>query len=266
MEHSPSHYLTIDGMRVRYRSGGHGPQVLLLHGWGGTIESFTPVYRDLIQAYSVHAFDLPGFGESSLPPMAWGGLEYAQLTLTIMDRLRLNRPHVVAHSFGGQVAITLAAAHPDRVERLVLVGSAGVRVPPRPGVRLKRIAASGATWLGVHGGWLGQRLRNSLYRRIQSTDYANAGPLRSTLVKVLSEDLRDLLPRIHAPTLLVWGEQDTAVPLASAQLMARLLPDARLVVLQHAGHFPYLDQFTQFRLIVGRFLRGEGDPMGVGES
>lgn len=264
MDSSKCRYLAVDGLTVRYLSGGNGPQVLLLHGWGGRIESVAPVFDELVPSYNVYALDLPGFGESSLPPAPWGGVEYARLILTIMDCLGLNRPHVIAHSFGGQVAIALAAAHPTRVGKLVLVGSAGVRVRPRLAVRVKRIIARAARWLGTHGGWLGQRLQASLYRRIQSSDYANAGPLRATLVKVLNEDLTDLLPKISAPTLLVWGEQDTDVPLASAQVMARRLPHARLVVLQHAGHFAYLDQFTQFRLAVGRFLRGEGEKAGVG--
>ena len=97
--------LQIDGLTVRYQVGGQGPQVLLLHGWGGAIESFTPVLDALHRSYSVSAFDLPGFGESSLPPPAWGSADYAQLTLKVMERLKLDRPHLIGHSFGGQASI-----------------------------------------------------------------------------------------------------------------------------------------------------------------
>jgi pimeloyl-ACP methyl ester carboxylesterase len=255
--------LQIDGLTVRSQVGGRGPQVLLLHGWGGAIESFAPVLDDLHRSYTVAAFDLPGFGQSSLPPSAWGSADYARLTLRIMDRLQMDRPHLIGHSFGGQVSIQLAATAPERVGKLVLVCSAGIRTRPAVATRLKRMAARLGKWLAAHGGWIGERLRLAIYQRVQSQDYANAGPLRPTLVRVITEDLTPLLPLIQSPTLLVWGAQDHAVPLSAAQVMARLIPGTQLVVFENAGHFAYLDQFDRFRLLVGRFLR---EPDQRGES
>jgi pimeloyl-ACP methyl ester carboxylesterase len=247
--------LQIDGLTVRSQVGGQGPQVLLLHGWGGAIESFAPVLDDLHRSYTVAAFDLPGFGKSSLPPTTWGSADYARLTLRIMDRLNLDRPHLIGHSFGGQVSIQLAASAPERVGKLMLVCSAGIRTRPALALGLKRTAARLGSWLAVHGGCSGEKLRAAIYRRVQSQDYAMAGPLRPTLVRVITEDLTPLLPLIQSPTLLVWGAQDRDVPLAAAQVMARLIPVAQLVVFENAGHFAYLDQFDRFRLRVGRFLR-----------
>ncbi len=256
-------YLEIDGLTVRYEVGGQGQPVLLLHGWGGAIESFTPVSNDLRRSYTVYAFDFPGFGESTLPPVPWGSADYAQLTLKLMDRLKLDTSHLIGHSFGGQVSMALSARYPQRVGKLVLVNSAGIRARRRPAVRLKRLAARVGKSLAAHGGWFGEKLRDAIYRRVQSKDYATAGPLRATLVKVVNEDLRGSLPHIVSPTLLVWGEHDSDVPLDSAQLMARLIPHAELVVLKNAGHFSYLDQFGQFRLLVSRFLRGDPAKVGI---
>jgi pimeloyl-ACP methyl ester carboxylesterase len=247
--------LQIDGLAVRSRVGGQGPPALLLHGWGGAIESFAPVLDDLHRSYRVAAFDLPGFGKSSLPPSAWGSADYARLTLKVMEHLQLYRPHLIGHSFGGQVSIRLAATAPERVGKLVLVCSAGIRTPPALATRLKRMAARLGKALAAHGGPMGETLRAAIYRRVQSQDYANAGPLRPTLVRVITEDLTPLLPLIHSPTLLVWGAQDRDVPLSAAQAMARLIPGAQLVVFENAGHFAYLDHFDRFRLLVGRFLR-----------
>jgi pimeloyl-ACP methyl ester carboxylesterase len=247
--------LKVDGLNIRYQVGGQGPQVLMLHGWGGAIESFAPVLDALQRSYTVAAFDLPGFGSSSPPPTTWGSADYASLALKLMDCLHLDRPHLVGHSFGGQVAIQLAATTPQRVDKLVLVGSAGIRTKPALTTRLKRLAARLGRWLAAYGGPMGEKLRVEIYRRVQSPDYADAGALRPTLVRVINEDLTPLLPLITAPTLLVWGEHDRDVPLAAARVMAQRLPAAQLVVLENAGHFAYLDQFERFRLLVGRFLR-----------
>jgi pimeloyl-ACP methyl ester carboxylesterase len=249
------HVLQIDGLTVRSQVGGQGPAVLLLHGWGGAIESFAPVLDDLHRSHTVVAFDLPGFGKSSLPPTTWGSADYAHLTLQVMERLKLERAHLIGHSFGGQVAMQLAATAPERVGKLVLVCSAGIRTRPTLATRLKRAAARLAKGLAAYGGRIGARLRAAIYRQVQSRDYANAGPLRPTLVRVITEDLTPLLPRIQSPTLVVWGAQDRDVPLAAGQVMERLIHGAQLVVFENAGHFAYLDQFDRFRLLVGRFLR-----------
>jgi pimeloyl-ACP methyl ester carboxylesterase len=254
---SPWHQeaLQLEGLTVRYQVGGQGPHALLLHGWGGAIESFGPVLDDLRRSYTVSALDLPGFGESSLPPSAWGSADYAQLILRVMDLVKLDRAHLIGHSFGGQVSIQLAASAAERVDKLVLVASAGIRVRPALTTRLKRGAARLGRWLATHGGWVGEGLRARIYRRVQSQDYANAGPLRPTLVRVINEDLKPLLPLIKSPTLVVWGAQDRDVPLTAARLLVQRIPQAQLDVFENAGHFVYLDQFERFRLLVGRFLR-----------
>lgn len=257
------HFLYIDGLSIRYQVGGEGPAVLLLHGWGCSIENFTPVSEDLVRSYTVYAIDFPGFGQSSMPPAPWGVAHYAALTLEVMDRLHLARPHLICHSFGGRVAIMLAAHHPDRVGKLVLVASAGVRGRRSLKARVKWAISRLGKGIGRYGGRLGVKLRDRIYHRIESQDYTNAGSLRPTLVKVVNEDLRPLLPRIESPTLLIWGEQDRDVPLSAAKIMARSIPQAQLVVFENAGHFPYLDQFNRFRLLVGRFLRDHETPLEV---
>lgn len=259
MSGTGDHYLVIDGVRVRYRLQGEGPPVLLLHGWGGALESWSPVHDDLRRSYACYAFDLPGFGESSLPPTPWGSADYSHWLLKVMDQLKLDKPHVMGHSFGGQVTIRLASTHPERVGKLVLVCSAGIRRRRILAAQLKRAAGRFGRGLATYGGPVGARLRDVIYRRIQSQDYANAGSLRPTLVKVVNEDVSCLLPRIQSPTLVVWGEHDRDVPLAAARVMERLIPQVQLAILENAGHFAYLDQFERFRLIVGRFLRQPGD-------
>jgi len=108
---------------------GSGPALLLLHGWGASKELMAPLAQRL-RGYRVVAPDLPGFGATPPPPQAWGVDEYATWVIAVLDRLGIERAHVIGHSNGGRVAIAMAASHPHRVARLVLTDSAGVR--PRP--------------------------------------------------------------------------------------------------------------------------------------
>jgi pimeloyl-ACP methyl ester carboxylesterase len=104
----------------------------------------------------------------------------------------------------------------------------------------------------------GKAVQKRVYERVASDDYRNAGLLRPTLVRIVNEDVSELLPRISAPTLLLWGAEDHDVPVAHARTMESLIPDAGLVVLDRAGHFSYLDQPERFCRIVRHFL---GAPM-----
>jgi pimeloyl-ACP methyl ester carboxylesterase len=248
-------YLEVDGIKLRYKLAGSGAPILLLHGWGGSIESMGLLFDDLARDHTVVAFDFPGHGESSLPPKAWGVAEYAESVRGVMDALQVHRPHIIAHSHGGRVTIKLATVHPDRVGKLVLVDSAGVRPPRSWRYYVRVLLAKGGKALAKYCGRIGAMARERIYRAIASTDYANAGPLRDTFVKLVNDDLTPLLSQIASPTLLVWGADDTETPLSSAKVMERLIPQARLVVLQNAGHFSYLDQYGKFRLIVRQFLR-----------
>jgi pimeloyl-ACP methyl ester carboxylesterase len=249
-------FLDVGSVRVRIRRGGSGTQqVLLLHGWGGSIESMSAIFDDLTQTRDVVAIDFPGQGQSSVPPEAWGISEYTECLLRIMDALSFRRPDIIAHSFGGRVAIKLASSHPERVGRLVLVDAAGIPPRRKPIFYLKRSIAQVGRWVGRRFGRAGELLRIRIYGLIASKDYYNAGPMRSTFVRIINEDLTTLLPTIKAVTLLVWGERDMDTPLSSGQRMKELIPKSDLVILKDAGHFSYIDQFGMFRLIVNRFLR-----------
>jgi pimeloyl-ACP methyl ester carboxylesterase len=249
-------FATIQGLEVRYLARGTGTPVLLLHGWGSSLETFHGMGGDLGRLFQVTAFDFPGHGESDLPPGTWHVDDFVELTLGLMAALGIEKAAVLGHSFGGRVAIKLAAAHPEKVERLVLVDSAGVP-PPRTWRRTMRGAASRlANAMGRHLGTPGQAIRRAIVRRIASPDYLNAGPLRATFVAIVNEDLRPSLPAIKCPTLLVWGDQDDDTPLADARIMEKLIPNASLLVLKNAGHFSYLDQYGRLRLALIPFLNG----------
>jgi pimeloyl-ACP methyl ester carboxylesterase len=255
-----THFVDVDGLRVRVLDVGKGTPVAVLHGWGGRIEAMAPVVACLRSHFRVIATDLPGFGLSPAPEQVWGTPDYAAHVHALLERLDVSRAHFVAHSYGAKTALYLAATEPDRVGKLVLQAASGLRTPPSLEARAKRAVSRAARFAGRLGPF-GRRLRDALYNRIASADYREAGELRPILVKVVNEDLSDLLPKVRAPALLIWGGEDDAVPVAHAKTMERLIPDAGLVVFERGGHFAYLDEPDRFCRVVRHFL-GQGEDQG----
>ena len=229
------------------------PPVVVLHGWGGRIESMAPLLSCLKHGYRVISLDLPGFGDSPVPPEHWGTPEYAAFVRDVLADLGIGRAHFVGHSYGAKTSLYLAATEDGLVDKLVLQGSSGLRTPPSMKARMKRSLSKGAKFAGRLGR-PGQALRQAVYDRIASTDYRDAGAMRPILVRVVNEDMTPFLSQIKSPTLLVWGTNDDAAPLIHGRTMAKLIPDAGLVEFEGAGHFAYLDEPERFCTIVQHFL------------
>lgn len=250
-------FVDIGGQKARVLDRGRATEadgtVVVLHGWGGRIESMSPVIDCLAGSFRIIALDLPGFGESPVPDSAWGTRDYAVFVRAVVGRLAVERAHFVGHSFGARTSLYLAATHPGTVDKLVAVGASGLRRAPSLKARGRRVLSRAARGVG-HLGPVGRSSRDAVYARIASEDYKQAGELRPILVKVVNEDLSQVLPNIGAPTLLVWGTEDDAVPVAHGRTMERLIPDAGLVTFEGAGHFAYLDEPDRFCTVIRHFF------------
>jgi pimeloyl-ACP methyl ester carboxylesterase len=251
--------IRIDGLETHYLDEGKGDPVLLLHGWGASCQSFAGVIADLADRFRFLAVDLPGFGWSQRPPSAWGTGEYARHVLGLLSAVGIERVACVGHSFGGRVAIRLAAQESARLSRLVLVAGAGIRPPRRARyylrvgmTKLVKRVFSWPVW-----GAAGQRILARRQERVGSRDYRAAGAMRPTLVRLVNEDLTPVLPAIHTPTLILWGDQDPEVPRRAMEIMRAGIRGSRLVVFEGAGHFPFLDRPKDFCSLLGGFLREE---------
>ena len=243
------------------QKGTAGPQVLLLHGWGCSCRHFDPIVRDMEKDYRLTALDFPAHGQSGRPKEPWGVGEFAECVLDVGNQLGIFPCDIIAHSFGGRVALSLAAEHPEKVHRLVITGGAGLRKPQTEEQKKKSEAYQkkkrrlmGLTKLPLVGG-LAQKGLKALQYKYGSPDYnALDDEMKKTFVKVISEDLKPLLPRVQASTLLIWGEKDTETPLWMGQTMEKEIPDAGLVVFENDDHFAYLHQWPRFVKIARAFL------------
>jgi pimeloyl-ACP methyl ester carboxylesterase len=179
-----------------------------------------------------------------------------QFVVAYLNAAGLDRVSVLGHSFGGRIALVLAAEHPKRVHKMVLANSAGLRTAPGLKQRVRSF------WAGIVRGtldtlglktWRAQ-LQASYNRRFASQDFLTAGPLRDTFLQVIQEDLTPFAQRVQAPTLLIWGDRDADTPLWQGQRLEQLIPDAGLIVFKGAGHFSYLERLNDYLRIVDHFL------------
>lgn len=249
----------VDGITLAYADEGTGDPVVLLHGWGGQAASMTPLVTGLRDHYRVLALDLPGFGGSSPPPVPWGAPEYAAFVKTATVALGITRATYIGHSFGGRIAIWLAAHAPETVQALVLIDAAGIRPPATLRRRTRQLfykVARTILRLPILGA-RGPALQERLAMRFGSADYrAATGVMRASMVRTVNLDLTDCLKAINAPTLLLWGEKDVATPIADGRKMEHLIRGSRLIPVAGAGHFSYLDSPDFVNAVIKAFLDG----------
>jgi pimeloyl-ACP methyl ester carboxylesterase len=226
-----------------------GVRVLALHGWRRTSADFDNVLAGL----GALALDLPGFGASPEPPTGWGTEDYAKAVEAVLPELDL--PVVVlGHSFGGRVAVRLAASRPDAVRALVLTGVPLLRVG---GGAARKPALSYRMARALHRrGVLVSDARMEAYRRKHgSADYrAATGVMRDVFVRVVNESYEDDLARLACPVDLVWGDDDAEAPLAVAEAAVRLMGEGTVEVLPGAGHLTPLTAPDALRAAVERHL------------
>lgn len=234
-----------------------GQPAILMHGWGCTHTTVAFIERVLTgNGLKVFNVDFPGFGNSPEPGSVWGVEEYTSLIEELCRRENIESPVLVGHSFGGRVAILFASR--NRTEKVVLVDAAGVKPSRSFGYYLKvyRFKAYKRLVYMLLGKEKGEKYIEKARLRKGSADYASASPrMRAILSKVVNEDLCNVMPDIKAPTLLIYGENDTATPVRDAKKIESLVAGSGLVVIKNAGHYSFLDAPGQFSAVMDSFMK-----------
>lgn len=255
--------IVINGLKTVYEESGKpdGEPVILMHGWGcnhSTVKSIASCLEDGMRVISL---DLPGHGKSEEPKTVWGTNDFANLIEELIKTLSLNNPSLIGHSFGGRTSIALASKNIN-LNKIVLVDSAGIT--PKRSLKYYYKIYSYKTLKNLTLLFLGKKNgREFLEKYIKkkgSADYQAASPMmRVIMSKCVNEDLRELMPSIKAPVLLIWGDNDTATPLSDAKTMEKLIPDAGLVSFPNCGHYSFLDNHIGFKAVIREFFKQELD-------
>lgn len=251
----------INGISIRESIIGDGSPALLVHGWGASIDLLAPLAIRLSRlGHQCYAFDLPGFGESDEPPEPFTIFDYTAFCLAYLDHHQLREINYFGHSLGGRIGLILGSDHSDRINKLALSNSAGIKTEAPLGARLRlrayRSARRGLERFGAKPA--SERLREKYNRRFGSEDYQNASPImRQTLINVVNEDLLNYAKRVAVPTILLWGDKDADTPLWMGQKLEKTIPDAALIAHSGAGHYAYLDFPDKTASIIDALFRSK---------
>ena len=234
----------IKDLDINYIQYGKGKDIVLLHGWGQNIQMMDPLGKNLCDNFKITILDLPGFGSSEIPKFAYNINDYTELLHEFLSELHIDNPILIGHSFGGRIAINYTSLY--KVNKLVLFGSPFI-VREKQGLKIKILK----TLKNIP---ILDNLAETMKNYLGSEDYKQAkGIMREILVKTVNTDLRESASKINVETLLIWGENDTAVPVSEAKELENTIKDSALIVLP-GTHYCYLENLNHVVSILEHFL------------
>ena len=243
----------LNGLNITYRfHKGEGVPILLLHGWGGSLNSFRFLENYFVSKNcSVITIDFPGFGGSDMPLETFELDDYYKIVSDLLMAENIQKVNIVAHSFGGRVALLLTYNEPQKVNKLVLTDSAGLKPKFSLSKKIKIIRYKFLKKLKEKG-----LIKRDLVS-YGSEDYkAMPQNLKQVFVRIVNRHLDYILPSVSCPTLIVWGKDDDATPYYMAKKFKKNIKDSGLVTLD-GGHFAYLQNANKFTMIVDNFFNKE---------
>ena len=277
-------WLTVEGRQINLVEIGEGPPLLFVHGLGGAWQNWLEQLPAFAQRHRCIALDLPGFGHSQMPAKKISISGYGRTLDAVCDELNIEAACFVGNSMGGFVSAELAIAFPQRVERLVLVSAAGLSIEHQRNEPALAVMRRMENVLTFYTGWLASRsdavtrrarLRKAtlglvarhpdrLHPALAAEQLRGSGKpgFIDALDALTDYPIRDRLPSIGCPTLIVWGTHDRLVPLADASEFERLIPGSRKVIFEDTGHVPMLERPERFNAALEEFLSEVGGPSG----
>jgi len=228
-------YTTICGRKIHFKKLGKGPPIIFVHGWGGDLYSLHKLAKIASSQYTCYLLDLPGFGKSDPPPPHWGIEGYARLIEDFIKIENINKPDYFGHSFGGEIGIYIASRCPDRINRLILCGSAFKR-SNKISTTVKMVQKLPLP-LQTFVDMVKPILKTPYYRIFhRGSDILNFPRLEKNLRKILTQDMTKEVSDINAQTLILWGEEDTYTPVLWAYELEKNIPNSKLHVFPGIGH------------------------------
>jgi pimeloyl-ACP methyl ester carboxylesterase len=254
---------TVYGIKIHYVEAGSGPVVILLHGLGGNTTNWAFNIAALAQKYRVIVPDQIGFGKSDKPLINYRIATYVDFLDAFLKELKVERASLVGNSMGGWVAAAYTIAHPEKVERVVLVDAAGFSFAPgfdtgqliklnpstREGMKelVSRVFYNKIIFMSD------AFIDSSMVARINAGDGHTIRSITESIIR--REDFLDnRLSAIKHPTLIIWGREDGLLPLADGERFKKEIPNSQLIIFEQCGHVPQVEKAADFNAALLNFL------------
>lgn len=234
---------------VHYEQIGQGPQnILILHGWGRSLGEWIPIAQKLSLTHKVTLLDFPGFGSSEEPSIPWDTYDYTNLVLGFIEKMEINKPIILGHSFGGRIATIIAANNPEKLSSIILVDAGGIHIKEllvQLQILLYKLFIKPIKLL------IPKRMR-ALFG---SSDYkVLSGVMRISFIKIVNQDLRHLFSKIKNPVTVIWGSNDQVLPVGYVKIYKKFIPQAAIKIVWGAEHSPHLSKHPEFMKILEESL------------
>jgi pimeloyl-ACP methyl ester carboxylesterase len=273
------HRIAIDGTPVNYVDIGEGElePIVFVHGLGGQWQNFLENIPRAARERRVIALDLPGFGCTPEPRDKITIPGYGRCVDALCEKLSLGRVDMVGNSMGGFVAAEVAIQFPERIDQLILISAAGIssaNLAQQPILTAGRVATAVVSYGAARHRQIAARPKTrhmalalvARYPSLLRADLAYEGFFKGAgkpgfddaLRACLEYDFRERLPEIRQPTLILWGEKDSIIPVKDAAEFERLIPDSRKVVMRDTGHIPMAERPQTFNDVMMEFLAETG--------
>lgn len=251
-----SERIEVADLSIHYYQGGpsDGETILMVHGFAANKDNWLRFARYFTERYNVIALDLPGFGASSKPPASYDVGTQAERIAAFTRALNIGKLHLIGNSMGGHIAALYAARYPDQVLSLALLDNAGVSAP-RNSELIERLERGEANPLLVQTPADFERLLEFVFvetpvlpagvkRHLAEVAIANSTHYRGVFDQLIERyiPLEPELPKIQAPTLLLWGERDRVLDVSSIDVMRPLLKRPSVVIMRDSGHAPMIER------------------------
>jgi len=254
--------ISIYGQKIHYVEAGSGPNVILLHGLGGSSQVWQFNIGPLAEKYHVFVPDQIGFGKSDKPLVNYRIRTYVDFLDQFCKQLKIDRPTLIGNSMGGWIAAIYAATYPDRVDKLVLADAAGYAPPkdfdtraffglnPTTRDEMKLLSAK----VFYNKAFLSDAaIDQAMAARLGAGDGYTIKSITESIIR--GEDYLDnIVMKIKSPTLIVWGREDGLVPLSEGERFHKDIAGSTMIVFDQCAHVPNIEKAGEFNAAVIKFL------------
>lgn len=250
--------ININGYNINYEVEGEGKPLVLLHGWLANLDTMKPLQKHLCKHFKVYNVDVIGFGKSDLPKQPMNTNDFGNFLNDFINSLKIENPILIGHSNGGRAIINYAGRNLGKINKIVLIDSAGIVPKRKPKYYVKVYTfklLKNITKIFPKTEMF-NNIKERMLGKFGSSDYKNSPEvLRRTMSIIVNEDQKAIMPNIKVPTLIIWGEKDTATPIEDGKTMEKLIPDSGIVVYKDRGHFSYLEELGNVLVVLDEFLK-----------